>query len=431
MMDNIHNISFPLKTKADLSPLIERSGDAKAVLIGEASHGTSEFYSWRAEITKRLIEEKGFQFIAVEGDWPQCYEVNRFVKDPDASGISARKALNVFRRWPTWMWANAEVLEFIEWLADYNKQLPRERRVGFYGLDVYSLWESLGIAVNYLKDTLPQATQVARRAFRCFEPYRHNMQAYARESLDIPDACEDEIVKLLSTLEHLPPTNDKDSAEAKFNAEQNALVAVNAERYYRVMLQASAESWNLRDEHMAQTFYRLLDFYGKGLKPKGIIWAHNTHVGDAWATDMRELDEISVGQVLREGLEPGDTYIIGFSSYEGEVIAADDWDEPYKKMPLPPAIHDSWEHVLHNLGQNDRILIFSEDNEASKVFSDWKGQRAVGVVYEPRAEFGNYVPTVLRERYDALIHIDKTTALKPLGVEPKAEGPPDTFPASA
>jgi len=432
MMNSIENISFSLETDSDLDPLIDQAGKATAVLIGAATHGTSEFYKWRARITRRLIEEKGFSFVAVEGDWPNCYQVNRYVKNAPDSSKSALDALYAFNRWPTWLWANFEVLEFVEWLANHNKGLAYNKRVGFYGLDVYSLWESLSAAVRFLEDSVPDAAHIARQVYRCFEPYRHYTKENVLKTISLPESCEEEVIKLLSTLQHLPPVGNSSAAEERFNAEQNALIVADAERYYRVMLRGDPDSWNLREQHMANTFLRLLDFYESFTEgPKGIIWAHNTHVGDARATDMADIDRVSIGQLSRDMLTLGETFLVGFGSYQGSVTASDDWGAPMREMTLPPAIHESWERVLHELDQKDRIVIFSKDKEEAGFFSKSMEHRAVGAVYDPNAEFGNYVPTILSDRYDAFVYIDETSALHPIHIEPKLEEPPDTYPSSA
>ncbi|MBE0446963.1 MAG: erythromycin esterase family protein [Actinobacteria bacterium] len=437
MMDSVEDISYPLKTESDLDPLIDQAGDKKAVLIGGATHGTSEFYRWRARITQRLIKEKGFSFVAVEGGWPSCYQVNRYVKDPPNSSRSARDVLYAFNRWPTWIWANLEVLDFIEWLTNHNKGLPGDRRVGFYGLDIYSLWESLSTAVNYLeKTTIPDAAEIARQAYWCLEPYRHDVEGYDWAVASVPEAitllpefCEDKVVRLLSSLEYFPPIGAAD-AEEKFNAEQNALVAVDAERYYRIILRGDPDSWNLREEHMANTFFRLLDLYEKDIEPKGILWAHDTHVGDARATDMVDIDRVSIGQLLRDRLEVGETYLIGFGSYQGSMIAAEDWGAAAREMTLPPAIYGSWEYVFHGFNQKDRMVLFPINKEGAQFFSESRGHRSVGVIYDPSAEFGSYVPTILSDRYDAFLYIDGTSALHPLHLKPEIKGPPETFPSA-
>lgn len=428
MVNVIGNITHHLETVKDLDPLIEQAGNTRAVLIGEATHGTSEFYKWRAEITKRLIEEKGFSFVSIEGDWPDSYQVNRYVKNVSGAGESAYDVLYAFDRWPTWMWANREVVDFIEWLAAYNKERPEKDKAGFYGLDVYSLWESLRETVVYLDKTDPEAAKIAREAYRCFEPYRQDITGYAWTAGLVPEACEDEVVELLAAMEHIPPRKGGMESEDRFSAEQNALVAVNAEHYYRIMLGGGADSWNLRDEHMTDTFFRLLDFYSKETEAKGIVWAHNTHVGDARFTDMATAGELNIGQLVRDRLGWESSHLIGFGSYQGSVIAADAWDAPMKKMPLPPAMAGSWENLLHGFNQRDRLILFRENEKAARMFSDLRGNRAVGVVYDPYNEFGNYVPTILSERYDSFLYIDRTSALHPLHLEAKEEGPPETFP---
>jgi erythromycin esterase-like protein len=281
LADEIEAISHPLETAFDLNPLMEQIGNARYVLLGEASHGTSEYYLWRARLSQRLIHEKGFSFIAVEGDWPDCYRVNRYVKGYPEAGESAQEVLHAFERWPTWMWANWEIVALAEWLRRYNAE--NRKNVGFYGLDVYSLWESMDAIVNYLEKNDPESANLARQAYLCFEPYRENEQAYAWSTRLVPDTCEDEVIDLLREMRQRGPRYDGDP-EAAFNAEQNALILVNAERYYRAMVRSDSNSWNVRDHHMADTLDRLMEFYGP--KAKAIVWAHNTHVGDARYTDM-------------------------------------------------------------------------------------------------------------------------------------------------
>lgn len=250
----------PLATASDLDPLLDRIGDARYVLLGEASHGTSEYYSWRAELSKRLIREKGFSFIAVEGDWPDCYRVNRYVKHYADSGVNATDVLHAFERWPTWMWANREIVELVEWLRRYNGQrrLPDDRKVGLYGLDVYSLWDSMRAVVEYLERLDPQMAAGARRAYRCFEPYGEDEQEYARATYLVPTSCEDEAVSVLRAMRQRAPEYAQDGREAYFNAEQNAFVAQNAELYYRTMVRGGSQSWNVRDHHMVDTLDRLM-----------------------------------------------------------------------------------------------------------------------------------------------------------------------------
>ncbi len=344
----VRELAAPLQGARDLAPLLRRIGDARFVLLGEASHGTSEYYTWRAVISERLIREKGFSFIAVEDDWPDCYRVNRYVKELPGAGDSARAVLHAFERWPTWMWANEEVVALTEWLRGHNGGLREDRQVGFYGLDVYSLWDSLYQVMTYLHRADPSALPAAWRAFRCFEPYGEDEQKYARATAFVPNSCEREVVDLLAQVRARAPKHRDDGREAYFEAEQNALLVRNAESYYRAMLHGGPESWNLCDRHMADTLDRLVRYHGSAAKE--IVWEHNTHVGDARFTDMADDGMFNVGQLARQRHEAEGVVLVGFGSYQGEVIAARGWDEPMRRMSIPPARQGSWEDILHLAG---------------------------------------------------------------------------------
>jgi erythromycin esterase len=417
----------PLAGDADLDPLLERIAGARVVLLGEASHGTSEFYTWRHRISARLIAEHGFSFIAVEGDWPDCHRLNRYVKGGvDAEG-GARRVLHAFARWPTWMWANEEVVALGEWMRGWNSDQPPERRAGFYGLDVYSLFDSMAAVIGYLEDADPAAAARARRAYGCFDPYESDVQDYAMATMLVPTTCEDEAVRMLVELQHRAAELADGDPEAFFNAEQNALVARNAERYYRAMVRGGSASWNVRDTHMVETLERLLDYHGRGAK--AIIWEHNTHVGDARATDMARVGMVNVGQLARERWG-GEVAIVGFSSYEGSVIAGAEWGAPMRRVPVPPGREGSWEALLHAAGLGDKLLFMDDLDEVPGALEP-RGHRAIGVVYNPEHErYGNYVPSVLPYRYDALLHIDRSRAVQPLHMEPHPDAePPETFPS--
>ncbi|WP_166237807.1 erythromycin esterase family protein [Paenibacillus turpanensis] len=394
-----------------LDALINEAAQSKIVMLGEASHGTSEFYTIRAEITKQLIEKHGFSFIAVEGDWPSCYEMNRYVKQkPQTSAEDALVA--AFGRWPEWMWANRETAELIRWLSNYNQeQLKKgqERTCGFYGMDVYSLWESLDEIMSYLERTgaSPEEIQAAKRAYHCFEPYHKESQMYGVSAAFLSATCEDEVVELLTSMRQKYSKADLQNEE-QLSQELNALVAVNAERYYRSMVRSDAESWNIRDMHMTEVLFRLLDFHGPDAK--AVIWEHNTHIGDARATDMAGEGMVNVGQLVRE--REASSFAIGFSTYKGSVIAGTEWGAEPEVMKVPEAQLQSWEQYFHKEGNGENVWI-RFDNKTGK-FYEKKGHRAVGVVYHPKYEWGNYVPTVMAERYDALIHVEETTALRPL-----------------
>jgi len=421
-------MAMPLQVASDLDPLLEQIGDAHFVLLGEASHGTSEYYTWRTAISQRLIREKGFSFIAVEGDWPDCYHVNRYIKGLPDAGTDARQALQTFRRWPTWMWANEEIVTLTEWLHDWNRTMTEESKVGFYGLDVYSLWDSLYAILGYLHRTDPASLPVAWKAFRCFEPHGEDAQAYARATRFVSNSCEDEVIDLLRQMLRKTRKYEADGREGHFQAEQNALVVKNAEAYYRAMVRGGPESWNIRDRHMNETLDRLMRHHGP--EAKAIVWEHNTHIGDARYTDMADDDMVNVGQLVREGHSAEGVVLVGFGSYQGTVIAGSEWEAPMEVMEVPPAGQGSWEAILHQAAGGNRMLLF-EDVEPESELMGSRGHRAIGVVYHPHFEhLGNYVPTVLPRRYDAFLYIDETQALHPLPVQPEErEEVPETYPS--
>jgi erythromycin esterase-like protein len=431
----LERASHPLDSARDLDPLLDAIGDARFVLLGEASHGTSEYYTWRAELSKRLIREKGFSFIAVEGDWPDCYRVNRYAKGYGDSGHSAEEVLHAFERWPTWMWANREVVALTEWLHEHNHSLPAEQQVGFYGLDVYSLWESMSAVVEYLERIDPEAARTARRAYSCFDPYYEDVQEYARATALVPTSCEDEAVSMLGALRSKARTYREDGRDAYFDAEQNALVARDAERYYRTMVRGGPTSWNVRDHHMVDTLDRLMDHHGRSAR--AIVWEHNTHIGDARFTDMRRAGMVNVGQLVREahGERPDErdgVMLVGFGSHRGTVIAGDEWGAPMRRMRVPAGRQGSWEDLLHRASARDKLLIFDGSDDAGILgLGQPLEHRAIGVVYDPDAErWGNYVPTIVPRRYDAFIYVDQSKALDPLHLPVHVGGDePETYPS--
>jgi erythromycin esterase-like protein len=428
LVDQVRALARPCARAEDLDALLERIGDARYVLLGEASHGTADYYTWRARISERLIRDRDFSFIAVEGDWPDCYRVNRYVKGYAGAGASAREVLHTFHRWPTWMWANEEIVALAEWLRRHNEGVPADGKVGFYGLDVYSLWDSLYQVMGYLKRSHPEAVAAARRAFRCFEPYGEDVQESARATVLAPTSCQKEVIDLLRQVRRQTRGHDGDGRDGAFEAEQNAFVVQNAEAYYRALVRGGPESWNVRDRHMADTLDRLMKHHGP--RAKGIVWEHNTHVGDARFTDMADDGEFNVGQLVRERHGDEGVVLVGFGSYRGTVIAGQEWDAPMEVMTVPPGRPGSWEDVLHRAGTNGKLLIFSEAQEARELMA-WRGHRAIGVVYHPEYErYGNYVPTVLPRRYDAFLYLDETRALHPLHMmRVDEEEVPETYPS--
>ena len=415
-MDGIGSPARPLRGAADLDPLLERIGDARIVAVGEASHGTHEYYAWRAALTRRLIEERGFGVVAVEGDWPDCYRVNRSVRLRAGADGDPRDALGTFARWPTWMWANDDVVDFCRWLRRLNADRAEEARVGFYGLDVYSLWDSMHELIGWLRANEPEHVDTAVRALQCFEPFGEDGAEYAFASRFAPTSCEQTVVDLLRRLcGQRGQDGFPDDPEARFSAEQNAAVVVGAERYYRAMMAGSAASWNVRDVHMVDTLDRLLS--RDGAATKAVLWEHNTHIGDARATDMAGAGMVNVGQLLRERHGADDVVLVGFGGYRGGVIAGDRWGARMARMAVPPARRGSVEALLHDAVGEDALFVWSRA-ERPGWLDRRLDHRAIGVVYRPeREKRGNYVPTVLGERYDAFLYLEETTPLQPLHLE--------------
>ncbi|WP_262283927.1 erythromycin esterase family protein [Micromonospora sp. MA102] len=391
-------------------------------MLGEATHGTHEFYTWRAAVTRRLVEERGFSFVAVEGDWPDCDRVDRSVRCRPEAPADPRAALAAFERWPTWMWANEEVADFTRWLRDHNARVDEAERVGFHGLDVYSLWESLREILTWLREHDPDQVPAALTAYRCFEPYDEDPQRYALATRLVPHRCEEEVVALLAGLRERAAADGPDH----FGAWQNAEVAAGAERYYRAMVRGGRESWNVRDRHMDDTLDRLLDHYGPGAR--AVVWAHNTHVGDARATDMADAGEVNIGQLARERYGPEQVVLVGFGTHSGTVTAGTAWGAPMETMTVPPARRHTLEDALHAAAPDRALLVFPRDGRPDLLTHEID-HRAIGVVYRSGRESpGNYVPTVLGERYDAFCWFDTSRAVRPLPIRP-APAEAETWPS--
>ncbi|GAA3384535.1 erythromycin esterase family protein [Cryptosporangium minutisporangium] len=500
--DDIHALAAPLGDAGDFDPLLDRIGDARVVMLGEASHGTHDFYRWRAELTRRLIDEHGFSFVAVEGDWPDCDRIDRAVRCRPGGG-DPRDALKAFDRWPTWMWANEEVSDFVIWLRDWNLRhamadlcpttppepfsgttapepfsttalepardeagvpargrrdlsvvsRPRARLsasppgravhpVGFHGLDVYSLWESLAEILGYLREHDPDGVPAALAALRCLDPYARDPQRYAFATV-MGSTCAPALVELLMTVRQRATAGDSSAAGdvvaaadpfRAFAARQNAEAAVGAENYYREMVGNGPDSWNVRDIHMVNTLERLLQYYGPS--SKAIVWAHNTHIGDARATDMADAGMVNLGQLGRERWGADAVALVGFGCHRGEVLAGPAWGDLVEVMPVPPARAGSLEAVLQATLPEPALFVFPPGVYASghtgarpAWIADVLPHRAIGVVYRPsRESYGNYVPTRLGDRYDAFVWLPETTALRPLEATPVG-GELQTFPA--
>jgi len=411
-----------------VEPLMNRIGEARIVMLGEASHGTHEFYAYRAYITRRLIEEKGFNCIAVEGDWPDGYRINRYVKGYEQGDRSPVEILHSFHRWPTWLWANQETAVFLSWLRSFNATRSREDKAGFYGLDLYSLWESMDRILDYLERNDPSSVHLAKEALHCFEPYRKKDGiAYGRAAHIVPDQCQKKVIDLLCGIRNRLPEYDGDH-ENVLNIEQNAYVVANAEDYYRTMVEGGPHSWNLRDKHMADTLTRLLDFHGP--RSKVVLWAHNTHIGDARATDMVDEGMFNIGEIARIRHHRKGVVLVGFGSYQGTVLAARQWGAPMQIMEMPEARRGSWEYYMHKAGEGDKLLILDGMVDNILMMEHHFPHRAIGVVYDPRYEqYGNYVPSILPLRYNAFIHLDRTRALHALHNRSDNRSMPETFPS--
>jgi erythromycin esterase-like protein/predicted phosphoribosyltransferase len=413
---------------SDYDWLIERAAGARYVLLGEASHGTREFYRERAEITKRLIAEAGFTAVAVEADWPDAYRVNRYVQGESEDG-SADEALADFHRFPVWMWRNDEVAEFITLLREWNDALPSGApKVGFYGLDLYSLYSSMEAVVAFLDDVDPDAAQRARKRYACFDQFGRDPQVYAYEAgIAGAESCEQDAVEQLVELRKMATAATGDGHfedDRRFYAEQNARLVVNAEEYYRAMFRAGVESWNLRDQHMAQTLDELTAHLQRTSGPaKVVVWAHNSHLGDARATELGQAGELNLGQLVRERVGPA-ALLVGFSTYSGTVTAASEWGGPAERKRVRRALPGSWEELLHEV-HAPRFLLDPSGLKGRRL------ERAIGVVYRPETErVSHYFHARIADQFDALIHIDETTAVEPLQRESEwVRGElPETYP---
>jgi erythromycin esterase-like protein len=417
----------------DYDELLELVGEARFVLLGEATHGTHEFYAERARITQRLIEEKGFHAVAVEADWPDAYRVNRYVRG-QGEDADANAALSGFERFPNWMWRNTDVARFVEWLREHNGKQAGGRQVGFYGLDLYSLFTSLREVLAYLDKVDPQAARVARERYACFDHYYEDSQHYGYSAnLDLSASCEEGVIEQLNQMQRRAcDYMQKDgSADGFFYAQQNARLVKNAEEYYRTMFRGRISSWNLRDSHMAETLEALAQHLSKDGEPARIVvWEHNSHIGDARATEVGELGEWNVGELARKAYD-GQTRLIGFSTYEGFVTAASEWDGPAEHKRVRPGMPGSYEELLHDTGIERFLLPLREDSPAREALMQKRLERAIGVIYLPRTERqSHYFSAQMAAQFDAVIHIDRTTAVTPLdpGGGWHSEEPPETYP---
>jgi erythromycin esterase-like protein len=438
LIHGIRQCAHPLSgAAADYDPLLARIGEARVVLLGEASHGTHEFYRERAAITKRLITEKGFTAVAVEADWPDAYRVTRYVRGL-SDGQSAVDALAGFTRFPTWMWRNLDIVDFIQWLSAHHKASSDQApRVGFYGLDLYSLRGSIAEVLAYLDKVDPAAAQRARDRYACFDHFGEDPQAYGyAASFDLSASCESAVITQLVELRRRAAeyaTRDgRVAADEYFYAEQNARLVKNAEEYYRSMFQSQIASWNLRDRHMAETLDALLvHLETQAQPPKVVVWAHNSHLGDAHATQMGDAGELNLGQLARQRYRD-EAVLIGFTTYHGTVTAASTWGGPVEHKRVRPALPGSYEALFHDLGLPHFLLLIGDGDDALRALQPPRLERAIGVIYRPETErMSHYFEARLTQQFDAVLHFDETRAVEPLErtVEWERGRLPETFPS--
>jgi erythromycin esterase-like protein len=429
----------PLRTGeiSDYDPLLDLIGDARFVLLGEASHGTHEFYRERAQITKRLITEKGFTTVAVEADYPDAQRINRYIHGLGDDN-NATDSLSGFKRFPAWMWRNADVLDFVGWLRSHNDSQPDdESKTGFYGLDLYSLHTSIDAVLGYLDKVDTAAAKRARERYSCFDSFGGDTQKYGLETaMGHGYSCEDAVVgqfvELYSRAGELVRLDGRVAADDFFNAEQNARLVKNAEQYYRTMYRSDVSSWNLRDSHMVETLVELdthLTYQGK--RPKIVVWEHNSHLGDARATALGSRGEWNVGQLVRQHYA-GESILVGFTTYHGTVTASSDWGGDAERKNVRPALKSSCEALFHDAGIGRFMLLFREESRIKKVLREPRLERAIGVIYRPETERqSHYFMARISDQFDVLIHFDETRAVEPLerNLVWEAGDAPETFPS--
>ena len=437
LINALRETAYPLAGSArDYDPLIGRIGEARFALLGEASHGTHEFYCERAEITKRLIAEKNFTAVAVEADWPDAYRLNRYVRGA-SDDVDAVEALADFRRFPTWMWRNTVVVEFVEWLRAHNDALPPgAEKVGFYGLDLYSLHASMKAVLQYLEKVDPEAAARARERYSCFDHVGEDTQAYGLMTrLNLSKSCEAQVVRQLVELQRRAADytrrDGRLAQDELFYAEQNARLVKNAEAYYRSVFLEEVSSWNVRDRHMAETLDALVTYLDrKAGRAKIAVWEHNSHLGDARATEMGQRGELNVGQLTREKYG-SEAVLVGFTTHHGTVTAASDWGKSAERKRVRPALAGSYEALFHAAGRDRFLLILNDSGAIMRQLRDPRLERAIGVIYRPENERqSHYFQARLAEQFDAVLHFDKTRAVQPLESTEEWEAGelPETFP---
>lgn len=404
--------------------ILDRIGDSRLVLLGEASHGTSEFYRARERLTQALIEEKGFDCVAIEGDWPDAARLDHYVRHAEYPPSE----WTAFARFPTWMWRNEEVRAFVDWLHAFNLDRAPDDRIAFHGLDLYSLYSSVQAILDYLNDVDPALAETARERYGCLMPYEDRPGDYARSALN-PNfqSCEQPVLTMLSELLAKRRHYAEHDGVRFMDAVQNARLVADAEQYYRTLYYASHNAWNLRDTHMFETLLYVLDHHGPN--SKAVVWAHNSHLGDARATDMSRHRELNLGQLCREKFGD-DVYSIGFGTHTGTVAAASDWDGPMEVKPIKPSLEHSYERLCHTTGLPSFTLPLrtQRDRKLIEGLHEERLERAIGVIYRPRTErHSHYFYADLPSQFDEYLWFDETRAVTPFATETLA-GMPDTYP---
>ncbi len=419
-----HSEKFTSIDSVNLEPMLRRIGNARLVLLGESTHGTSEFYRMRERITRELIEKKGFAFVAIEGDWPDAARIDHYVRHSKVPPSE----WTAFARFPVWMWRNREVREFVDWLRARNADVKLGNRVAFHGLDLYSLYNSIRSVLDYLDRVDPKTAEVARRRYACLTPWQSDPSVYGQATLSGQyQTCEREVTSMLTDLMLKRRAYAEHDGERFLDAVQNARLVANAERYYRTMYYGSRASWNLRDSHMFETLKHLLAFHGP--QSKGIVWAHNSHVGDSAATEMSARDEYNIGHLCRQEFADA-SYSIGFGTNSGTVAAASNWDEPMQVMSVRPGLAESYERLCHETGEARFLLPLRGMGPAAPLagLMHPRLERAIGVIYRPESELqSHYFEAVLPSQFDEFVWFDATNAVTPLRSE-ELKGLPDTYP---
>lgn len=396
---------YALKTDKDLEVLLNEIGNARVVLLGEDTHGTSEHYIWRSNITKRLLQEKGFNIVALEADWTDTYKLNNLIKDGITDSSTVISLLKQYDRWPSWIWANEEFADFFQWMNEFSRS--KINKISIYGLDVYSFEEALDTLIAILRDN--PTLQIAQNVKQCLAPYQNDALKYQQAVRKGAANCSDAVNRLWLYVNNLTEPN-KQNNEANFLLQQSGRVVFNGERYFRGTVHNRLGAWNIRERHMAETIKSLLEH--RGSSSKIIVWAHNTHVGDARFTDMPSRGRSNLGEMLRKDFGNG-VFIVGFGTYKGSVLAAQKWDTASQTMEIAPAKTGSIEQLLHADGRGNKIVLMKELTN-NPLFNKWLIQRAIGVVENPQRGLGSYVPSQIQNRYDAFIYFDETHAIHPL-----------------